>query len=150
MSDQPDQSDHPQPDQPDQIVLEPIGFVRSELTNLEDAPRFYTEGAPNATIEILPAYRDGMCGLEPGRDIVVLTWLHLAERNVLQVHPRGDESNPLAGVFITRSQHRPNPIGLHRTTVLAVGAGGLAVGPIEVIDGTPVLDIKPVVESADY
>jgi tRNA-Thr(GGU) m(6)t(6)A37 methyltransferase TsaA len=87
--------------------------------------------------------------LQAGDEVIVITWLHLAERGVLQVHPRGNPANPLTGVFLTRSPDRPNPLGLHRARVLAVEADGLLIGPIEAIDGTPVVDIKPVVAESD-
>jgi tRNA-Thr(GGU) m(6)t(6)A37 methyltransferase TsaA len=130
--------------------LEPIGVIRSEIQNRDDAPLFYTEGAPNAFLEIFPAYIEGLDRMQVGTEIIVLTWLHRAQRDVLRVHPRGDASNPLTGVFLTRSPDRPNPLGLHRAKVLEIGANRLHIGPIEAIDGTPVLDIKPVVESRDY
>ena len=88
--------------------------------------------------------------MKAGDEIIVVTWLHRARRDVLKVHPRGNASNPLTGVFLTRSPDRPNPLGLHRVKVLEIKPGGLHIGPIEVIDGTPVVDIKPVVESNDY
>ena len=88
--------------------------------------------------------------MRPGDDVIVLTWFHLARRNVLTTRPRNDPSLPLAGVFSTRSPDRPNPIGLHRVRVLAVGAGQLEVEPLEAIDGTPVVDLKPVWRAADY
>lgn len=110
---------------------------------------FYTAGAPNARLELLPEFADGLQRMAVGQEIIVLTWLHLARRDTLIVHPRGDPANPLTGVFSTRSQHRPNPIGLHRATVLAIEAGALLIGPIEAIDGTPVVDIKSVVGDAD-
>ncbi len=128
----------------------PIGYIRSELKNVDDAPRFYTEaGAPNARLELIPAFKDGLDRMQVGQDIIVITWLHLARRDILKVHPQGNPATPLTGVFLTRSPDRPNPIGLHRVRVLAIEAGSLLIGPIEVIDGTPVLDIKPVVEEAD-
>ncbi len=132
-----------------EYMLEPIGFIRSELKNAEDAPMFYTEGAHTARLELVPEVREGLDRLQAGHDIIVITWLHLARRDVLQVHPRGDPANPLTGVFLTRSPDRPNPLGLHRATVLEVNADGLVIGPIEAIDGTPVVDIKPVVDEAD-
>jgi tRNA-Thr(GGU) m(6)t(6)A37 methyltransferase TsaA len=130
--------------------VEPIGVIRSEIKNIEDAPLFYTEGAPNAFLDIFPAYLEGLDRMQVGDDIIVLTWLHLAHREVLKVHPRGDASRPLTGVFSTRSPDRPNPVGLHRVKVLAIDPSRLHIGPIEAIDGTPVIDIKPVVESNDY
>lgn len=112
---------------------------------------FYTEGAPNAVLEIDPAYIEGLHRMRAGDEIIVITWLHQASREVLQVHPRGNPSNPLTGVFSTRSPDRPNPLGLHRVKVLEITLGRLHIGPIEAIDGTPVIDIKPVVgEANDY
>ena len=130
-------------------TVRPIGFVRSEIKSTEEAPRFYTEGAPNAFLEILPEYRKGLLRMEAGDEVIVLTWLHRAGRDVLRVHPRGDRSRPLTGVFRTRSPNRPNPVGLHRAKVHRVRRNGLDLGPIEAIDGTPVVDIKPVVAEAD-
>jgi tRNA-Thr(GGU) m(6)t(6)A37 methyltransferase TsaA len=132
-----------------EFSVRPIGFIHSELKNIEDAPHFYTEGAPNARLDLLPAYRDGLERMQPGNEIILLTWLHLADREVLKVHPQGNPDKPLTGVFMTRSPDRPNPIGLHRARVLEMHPDALLVGPIEVIDGTPVLDIKPVVEEAE-
>jgi tRNA-Thr(GGU) m(6)t(6)A37 methyltransferase TsaA len=132
------------------ISIVPIGVVRSKLKKRKDAPRFYTEGAPDAFLEILPAFRVGLHRMQVGDDIVVITWLHRGRRKVLKVHPRGDMSRPLTGVFLTRSPDRPNPLGLHRAKVREMHPKGLSVGPIEAIDGTPVVDIKPVVESNDH
>ena len=130
--------------------LEVIGTIRSELKRREDAPLFYDEGAPNAYLAILPQYTDALHRMRVDDEIIVVTWLHRASRDVLQVHPRGNRSNPLTGVFSTRSPDRPNPLGLHRTKVLEIGPCGLQIGPIEAIDGTPVVDIKPVVGSDDH
>jgi tRNA-Thr(GGU) m(6)t(6)A37 methyltransferase TsaA len=127
-----------------------IGLIRSEIKNREDAPLFYTEDAPNAFLEVIPAYLEGLDRMQVGDEIIVITWLHCADRGVLKVHPRNDESRPLTGVFSTRSPDRPNPLGLHRVKVLGIDPGRLHIGPIEAIDGTPVIDIKPVVESRDY
>ena len=124
--------------------LHPIGVVRSPLRNRADAPRQGSEGAPDARILLEPSYADALQGVSAGDELVVLTWLHEADRSVLQVHPRDDQSRPLTGVFATRSSDRPNPIGLHRVTVLGIDGLELAVGPLEAIDGTPVVDIKPV------
>lgn len=129
--------------------ITPIGIIRSELKERKDAPLFYTEGAPNALLEILPAYSEGLHRMHAGDEIIVITWLHRAQREVLKVHPRGDRSNPLTGVFLTRSPDRPNPLGLHRVKVLEIKECRLQIGPIEAIDGTPVVDIKPVVDSND-
>jgi tRNA-Thr(GGU) m(6)t(6)A37 methyltransferase TsaA len=125
-------------------VIEPIGFVRSELTQLEEAPMQGDEGAPDAWLELTSMAAPGLMGLQPGDELMLLTWLHLAERDVLQVHPRGDINRPLRGVFATRSPDRPNPIGLHRVSVLEVAERKLRVAPLEAIDGTPIVDIKPV------
>lgn len=111
---------------------------------LEDAPRQGSEGAPDAWLEVDPTFQRGLLGIAPGDDAIVVTWLDRADRAVLEVHPRGDPANPLAGVFATRSPHRPNPLGLHRVTVREISGSRLRVGPIEAIDGTPVVDIKAV------
>ena len=134
----------------DTYELRPIGFVRSELRSRGEAPRQAFEGAPPARVEVLPEYRDLLDGIADGDEVLVLTWLHQSDRSARHTHPRGDLSLPLAGVFATRSPDRPNPIGLHRVTVTAMEGGTLAVGALEAIDGTPVVDIKPVMaESAD-
>jgi tRNA-Thr(GGU) m(6)t(6)A37 methyltransferase TsaA len=134
----------------DTYVLRPIGVVRSPLHSPHEAPRQTFEGAPPARVEILPEFREALDGIAAGDEVVVLTWLHQASREVRHVHPRGDSSVPLAGVFATRSPGRPNPIGLHRVTVMSLDDGILEVGALEAIDGTPVVDIKPVMnESAD-
>lgn len=125
-------------------TIEPIGFIRSTLTQLDDAPRQGDEGAPEAWLELTPTVSQGLVGISAGDELIVLTWLHLAQRDVLQVHPRGDLSRPLTGVFATRSPHRPNPIGLHRVSVLEVTEQKLRVAPLEAVDGTPIVDIKPV------
>ncbi len=132
-----------------EYVVKPIGFIRSELKNRDDAPNFYTEGAPNARLEVLPAFVEGLDRMQVGDDIIVITWLHLARRDVLKVHPQGNTAKPLTGVFMTRSPDRPNPLGLHRARVLEKNDDSLLIGPIEAIDGTPVLDIKPVVDEAE-
>lgn len=126
------------------FTVQPIGLLRSTLRALEDAPRQGTEGAPDAWLEVDPSFSRALLGIAPGDELVIVTWLHLADRDVLQVHPRGDPKNPLAGVFATRSPHRPNPLGLHRVTVREIAGTRLRLGPIEAIDGTPVVDIKAV------
>jgi tRNA-Thr(GGU) m(6)t(6)A37 methyltransferase TsaA len=124
--------------------------VRSPLRSPREAPRQAFEGAPPARLEILPEFREGLDGISAGDVVIVLTWLHEASRDVRHVHPRGDPNLPLAGVFATRSPGCPNPIGLHRVTVTRIADGILEVGALEAIDGTPVVDIKPVMtESAD-
>ena len=129
------------------FTIEPIGFVRSELTRLEDAPMQGDEGAPEAWLELTLQAAQGLTGIQPGDELILLTWLHLAERDVLQVHPRGDLNRPLTGVFATRSPDRPNPVGLHRVSVREVTERNLRVAPLEAIDGTPIIDIKPVLSS---
>ena len=125
--------------------LRPIGVVRSQLTIKEEAPLQAFEGAPEAWLEIDPAFADALAGVAKGNEVILLTWLHLSRRDVLKVHPRGDPEKPLAGVFATRSPDRPNPIGLHRVHVLETAAPArLRVCPLEALDGTPVVDIKPV------
>lgn len=126
-------------------TLEPIGFVHSQLRRREDAPRQGNEDALEAWLHLSIPFLPALKGLQPGAEIVVLTWLHLADRKSLEVHPRNDAHAPLTGVFATRSPDRPNPIGLHRVTVLEIDPGtGLRVQPLEAVDGTPILDIKPV------
>jgi tRNA-Thr(GGU) m(6)t(6)A37 methyltransferase TsaA len=127
-------------------LLKPIGVVRSSLEDRESAPRQGREGAPDARIELAPSVLEGLQGIGVGDEIVVVTWLHEARRDVLKVHPRCDRTRPLAGVFATRSPDRPNPLGLHRVTVLEIAGRELKVGPLEAIDGTPVIDLKPVLE----
>ena len=123
-------------------ALQPIGEIRSTLRALKDAPRQGSEGAPDAWLEVHPVYAAALRGIGTGDVLVVITWLHRADRAVLEVHPRSDPGNPLAGVFATRSPDRPNPLGLHRVTVREISGTRLRVGPIEAIDGTPVVDVK--------
>ena len=131
-------------------VLYPIGLLHSPLKQPEEAPRQGREGAPDAWLEVHALVAEGLDGIAIGDELFVITWLHKAQRGTLKVHPRGDETIPLAGVFATRSPDRPNPLGLHRVTVLEIAGRSLKVGPIEAIDGTPVIDIKPVLShSAD-
>lgn len=125
-------------------TLHPIGVVRSALTSLETAPLQGDEGAPEAWLEITESEAQGVVGLAAGDELVVLTWLHLARRDVREVHPRGRPEVPLTGVFATRSPDRPNPVGLHRVSVLEVAGRNLRVAPMEAVDGTPIVDIKPV------
>jgi tRNA-Thr(GGU) m(6)t(6)A37 methyltransferase TsaA len=130
-------------DETEGYVVRPIGVVRSRLRAIAEAPNQADEGAPEAVLEIHSAFADALHRLEPGDELIVLTWLHLADRDVLQTHPRGDERIPLTGVFRTRSPDRPNPIGLHRVTVTArEGATTLRVGALEAVDGTPIIDLK--------
>jgi tRNA-Thr(GGU) m(6)t(6)A37 methyltransferase TsaA len=125
----------------------PIGRISSRLRALDEAPRQGSEGAPDAWLEVNPPFARGLFGIATGDEIIVITWLHRADRDVLEVHPRGDPEIPLAGVFATRSPHRPNPLGLHRVTVRDISATRLLIGPIEAINGAPVIDIKPVLLS---
>lgn len=127
----------------------PIGHVDSPLHSRAEAPKQGDEGAPDSTIVLDEAVADGLVGIEVGADYLVLTWLHEAQRDMLLVHPRGDESRARQGVFNTRSPDRPNPIGLHRVRVLALDGTRLRVSGLEAIDGTPVLDIKPVIGAVD-
>jgi tRNA-Thr(GGU) m(6)t(6)A37 methyltransferase TsaA len=124
------------------LVLRPIGRVESPLTDPSAAPRQGDEGAPDCWLVFDPEVRDALDGLREGDDIVVVTWLHLADRSVLRVHPRGEVSRPMRGVFATRSQHRPNPLGIHQVTVLAVDVLRVQVRPLEAVDGTPIVDVK--------
>ena len=127
----------------DSYVMHPIGIVRSPLRTPAQAPNQASEGAPEALLEIDPAFADALHRIREGDQLIVLTWLHLADRTVLQTHPTGDTTIPLTGVFRTRSPDRPNPIGVHRVTVTALdGPTGLRVGALEAIDGTPIVDLK--------
>jgi tRNA-Thr(GGU) m(6)t(6)A37 methyltransferase TsaA len=125
-------------------ILAPVGFLHSPLKSREEAPNQGYEGAPDAWLEVNETVAEGLEGIAVGDEIIVITWLHKAQRDILKTHPRNDETMPLAGVFATRSPDRPNPLGLHRVTVLAIDGRRLQVGPLEAIDGTPVVDIKPV------
>jgi len=130
----------------DEYPLHPIGHIQSTLRASNEAPRQGSEGAPDAWLEVNPTFAQALSGIAKGDKVIVITWLHRANRDVLEVHPRGDPKNPLAGVFATRSPHRPNPLGLHRVTVHEISGTRLRIGPIEAIDGTPVIDIKPVLD----
>lgn len=135
----------------DSYQLRPIGIVRSVLKRREECPRQGREGAPDAWVEIDPAFAEGLDGLAPGSEVVLLTWLHKARRDVLKVHPRHNPKNPLRGVFATRSPVRPNPVGLHRVEVLEIDPPGrLRVRPLEALDGTPIIDIKPVLRDSPH
>lgn len=131
--------------EPETYLIQPIGIVRSSLHSREDAPKQGFEGAPDAWLEIYPAFMDALEGITPDSEVVVLTWFHQARRDVLKVHPRRDPAKSLTGVFATRAPDRPNPIGLHRVTVLEIDKlRGIRVRPLEAVDGTPIVDIKPV------
>jgi tRNA-Thr(GGU) m(6)t(6)A37 methyltransferase TsaA len=129
--------------------LRAVGTIRSALKTRAEAPKQGSEGAPDAWLELNPLVAKGLDGLKVGDDIIVVTWLHKARRDVLKVHPRSDTRRPLTGVFATRSPDRPNPLGLHRVTVRRITRHRLLIGPIEAIDGTPVVDIKPVLGESD-
>lgn len=131
-------------------ILNPIGVVHSELTDRDAAPRQGYEGAPDAWLELDPAVAEGLDGIAVGDEIVVITWFHRSNRDKLKVHPGRNRNLPLTGVFATRSPDRPNPLGLHRVTVREMAGTRLKVGPLEALDGTPVVDIKSVLRlSAD-
>src|SRR5690349_14721476 len=127
---------------PDPYMVRPIGVVRSSLRASADAPNQAFEGAPEAVLEVDAAYTDALHRVRPGDELIVLTWLHLADRDVLQTHPMGDTTIPLTGVFRTRSPDRPNPIGVHRVVVTTRDGTRLRVGALEAIDGTPIVDLK--------
>jgi tRNA-Thr(GGU) m(6)t(6)A37 methyltransferase TsaA len=124
-------------------TLRPIGQVESRLRLCEEAPKQGDEGAPEAWLVFDEAMADGLRDLEVGGELLVLTWLDRASRNVLTVHPRGDRSRPATGVFSTRSPDRPNPLGLHRVGILAIDGLRIRVRDLEALDGTPILDVKP-------
>jgi tRNA-Thr(GGU) m(6)t(6)A37 methyltransferase TsaA len=126
-----------------------VGVVESALRDPRKAPLQGDEGAPEAWLSFYEWVRPALDGLVVGDEIVLLTWLHLADRSVLRVHPRGDVRNLLRGVFGTRSPHRPNPIGLHRITVLEILGLRIRVGPLEAVDGTPIIDVKAILNSGE-
>jgi tRNA-Thr(GGU) m(6)t(6)A37 methyltransferase TsaA len=128
-----------------EVTLVPIGRVESALTDTAAAPKQGFEGGPDAWIVFEPSVVEALDALEPGARVIVLTWLDRADRGVLRVHPRDDRSNPMRGVFTTRSADRPNPIGLHEVEVLEVDGNRVKVSDLEALDGTPVLDLKPVI-----
>jgi tRNA-Thr(GGU) m(6)t(6)A37 methyltransferase TsaA len=130
--------------------LRPVGTVRSPLRSREGCPKQGWEGAPDAWLEIDPAFTEALDGIAVGSDILILTWLHEGRRDLLRVHPRGNPDEPLRGVFATRSPDRPNPIGLHRVEVLEIQESDrIRVGPLEALDGTPVIDIKPILPESN-
>jgi len=126
------------------FTLRPIGVIRSTLKSRRGAPRQGSEGAPDAWLELRAWAVEALYGMAVGDEIIVITWLHRARRDIMQVHPRSDRHNPLTGVFATRSPDRPNPLGLHPVVVRAIQGRRLRIRAIEAIDGTPVVDIKPV------
>jgi tRNA-Thr(GGU) m(6)t(6)A37 methyltransferase TsaA len=127
--------------------VRPIGWVESTLADPQDAPNQGDEGAPGAWLVINPDVREGIRDLQVGSEILVLTWLHRARRDELATQPGDDPAGPELGVFSTRSPARPNPVGLHRVTVIATEHGKLRVQPLEAVNGTPLVDIKPVIRS---
>ena len=131
-----------------EISLVPIGRVESPLADAAEAPKQGFEGGPDAWLVFEPRVLDALDGLEPGARVIVLTWLDRADRTTLKVHPRDDARNPLRGVFGTRSADRPNPIGLHEVEVLAVDGNRVQVSDLEALDGTPIVDLKPVIQAA--
>jgi tRNA-Thr(GGU) m(6)t(6)A37 methyltransferase TsaA len=127
--------------------LKPIGSVESSLTDLAAAPRQADEGAPEAVLVFEAEVREALSALHPGETVILITWLDRADRDVLTVHPRGDTTRPLAGVFSTRSPHRPNPIGLHEVEITAIDGLRVHVRHLDAVDGTPIIDIKPVLST---
>lgn len=125
-----------------------VGVIESNLLTVEQAPKQGREGAPDAWLVVDSVFAPGLTGIEAGDELIVVTWLHRACRWVLEVYPRDDRSSAVAGVFATRSQHRPNPLGLHRVFVRERVGARLRIGPIEAINGTPVVDIKVVLDHA--
>ena len=121
-----------------------IGKVESALTDLESAPRQADEGAPEAWVVFEPEMLEGLRSIRPGDEVILITWLDRARRDVLSVHPRGDISRTREGVFNTRSPHRPNPIGLHRVEITAINGRRVQVRHLEALDGTPIIDVKPI------
>jgi tRNA-Thr(GGU) m(6)t(6)A37 methyltransferase TsaA len=131
------------------FAIRPIGRVDSPLLSTADAPRQGDEGAPDAYLTLDPVVQAGLNGIAVGDEIIVLTWLHEADRGILTVHPRGDLSRPEQGVFSTRAPSRPNPIGLHRVRVLGLDGVRVHVSALEAINGTPIVDLKPVLGSIE-
>ena len=133
----------------EEYICRPVGRIRSSLQSIQQAPLQGSEGAPDAWVEIDSAFARALSGVAAGDDLIIVTWLDRANRDVLAVHPRGDPNNPITGVFATRSPHRPNPLGLHRVTVREIAGTRLLVGPIEALDGTPIVDIKAVLDDCN-
>jgi len=132
------------------IELHPIGHVSSSLVDREHAPKQGFEGAPAAWLVIEPEFQEGWRDLQAGEDILVLTWLDRADRATLRVHPRDDLNAPLRGVFSTRSQDRPNPVGIHRVRILEIASPTrIQVADLEAFDGTPIIDVKPVLDARE-
>ena len=128
----------------DEFVVRAIGRVESELRERADAPRQGDEGAPDAWVVFDPSVREALADVGAGDELMLISWFDRADREIQKVHPRGDESRPPTGVFSTRSPDRPNPLGLHRVTVLTVDGLRVQVNNLEALDGTPIVDVKPV------
>jgi tRNA-Thr(GGU) m(6)t(6)A37 methyltransferase TsaA len=126
-----------------------VGIVESELMDPASAPLQGDEDAPSAWLVFSSEVTPALEGLSAGEEVLVLTWLHLADRRLMRVHPRGDERNPLRGVFGTRSPHRPNPIGIHRTRILEIQGSRVRVAALEAVNGTPIIDVKAVLHADD-
>jgi tRNA-Thr(GGU) m(6)t(6)A37 methyltransferase TsaA len=124
--------------------VQPVGWVESPLTDRDAAPKQGDEGAPPARVVFRPEFAEAAADLRIGDEVIVLTWLHKGRRDVLSVHPRSDTTRPRQGVFSTRSPDRPNPIGLHRVTIAGIEGNVVEVRDLEAIDGSPVIDVKPV------
>jgi len=135
--------------QEERYELVSIGRIESTLTDRREAPRQGDEGAPEAWIDVDQRYAEALEGVEVGQQVLLITWLHRANREVMKTRPRNNPAAALTGIFATRSPDRPNPLGLHRVTILELRGLRLRVGPLEAIDGTPVVDIKPVINRAD-
>ena len=127
----------------------PVGWVESVLTERSQAPRQGGEGAPSAWLTFEAQVAEALRDIRPGTEIIVLTWLDRADRDVLVTQPRDDPARPPTGVFSTRSPDRPNPLGLHRVLVLATEGLRILVRPLEALDSTPVIDLKPVLDAAE-
>lgn len=125
-----------------EIVLEPIGIIRSPIKGRSEAPRQGCESGVEGELVVDERYGEALLGLAPGQKVFILYWLHLASRDCLQVHPRGDASRPLRGVFSTRSPDRPNPVGIERVEILSIEGTTLTVRGLDAVDGTPLIDIK--------
>ncbi|HZB13445.1 MAG TPA: tRNA (N6-threonylcarbamoyladenosine(37)-N6)-methyltransferase TrmO [Chryseolinea sp.] len=128
-----------------ELNVKPVGIVQSELTRREDCPLQGNEGAPEAWLKITDEFIEALDGIKVGSDAILLTWFHLANRDVLKCYPRNETNAPHVGVFTTSSPDRPNPIGLHTVKILAMERGRIKVFPLEALDGTLLLDIKPVI-----
>lgn len=127
------------------FTLNPIGIIESTLVKTKDAPCQGSQGAPEAWVIVNENVAEGIRDIHVGDKVIILTWLHLADRSILKVHPQDNKNNPLTSVFATRSADRPNPVGLHPVTVAEIKGNKIRVAPLEAIHGTPVLDIKPVI-----